>query len=65
MVEVILAKPGMRMCCSLHFKEEEMGTGIRRQCMCARELTRSKGFIQRYSWPRVVTVAYNNAIWYT
>lgn len=40
MVEVILAKPGMRMCCSLHFKEEEMGTGIRRQCICARELIR-------------------------
>lgn len=40
MVEVFLAKPGMRMWCSLHFKEEEMGTGIRRQCICARELTR-------------------------
>lgn len=42
MVEVILAKPGMRMCCSLHFKEEEMGTGISRQSICARKLTRSK-----------------------
>lgn len=42
MVEAILAKPGMRMCCGLHFKEEEMGIGIRRQCTCARELTRSK-----------------------
>lgn len=42
MVEAILTKPGMRMCCSLHFKEEEMGIGIRRQCICARELTRSK-----------------------
>lgn len=43
MVEAILAKPGMRMCCGLHFKEEEMGIGIRRQCTCVRELTRSSG----------------------
>lgn len=42
MVEAILAKSGMRMRCSLHFKEEEMGTGIRRQSTCAKELKRSK-----------------------
>lgn len=41
MVDAILAKPGIRMCCGLHFKEEEMGIGIRRQCICARELTSS------------------------
>lgn len=42
MVEAILAKRDMRMCCILHFKEEEMGTGIRRQRTCAKELKRSK-----------------------